>query len=688
MLNSSLNGYTLKKIIGSGGMADVYYAENKLGLPAAIKVLKKKFCDEKSVHDRFIQEAQIMVGLDHPNIRKVFDIGELHDQPAIIMEYLDGHSLSELLHAQKKFDSEELKAYFTQCCDALRYTHSRNIIHRDIKPSNIFLTKDGQIKIVDFGIAKVKEGKGHTNTGQTLGTVVYMSPEQVKDPKRLNYKTDNYSLAVTFFHLLTGKAPYDLSTHSDWAVQTKIVHEELNLGKVPTDWQKVLKPLLLKDAQKRSELSLLSFDTPISPEITIVKSPPKPTPEPAPKRPWFIILIIIIICQLLFYCFIDKNNNKYINVILLLLYFISYGILGVLGGWLGEKFIKGRSLGLIGNIIFGILGGLGGLGGVFCLNLLNICSIKEPYTFIVMGISAAFIPFISVLIRKFIKQRFGKDKLTAAPPPTPKSPLPKTEKNEVKPPPKPKGWWLLVLGLFVVAGAYYFFSGNTNIIAQLEKNMVYVAGGSFTMGCTSEQGSDCYDNEKPAHPVSVKSFYIGKYEVTQAEWRAVMGSDPEELYFKGCDRCPVENVSWEDVQDFLKKLNAQTGKNYRLPSEAEWEYAARGGNKSKGYIYAGSNNISSVAWYEGNSKGKTHPVGNKQANELDLYDMSGNVYEWCGDWYKGYPGSNDISDFTDVTHVFRGGSWYYAATYCRSSHRFNGRKPGNRDGRLGFRLAL
>ncbi|MEZ4915060.1 MAG: bifunctional serine/threonine-protein kinase/formylglycine-generating enzyme family protein [Chitinophagales bacterium] len=541
MLNSSLNGYTLKKIIGSGGMADVYYAENKLGLPAAIKVLKKKFCDEKSVHDRFIQEAQIMVGLDHPNIRKVFDIGELHDQPAIIMEYLDGHSLSELLHAQKKFDSEDLKAYFAQCCDALRYTHSRNIIHRDIKPSNIFLTKDGQIKIVDFGIAKVKEGKGHTNTGQTLGTVVYMSPEQVKDPKRLNYKTDNYSLAVTFFHLLTGEAPYDLSTDSDWAVQTKIVHEELDLGKVPTDWQKVLKPLLLKDAQKRSELSLLSFDT----------------PEALKK----------------------KATNE---------------------------------------------------------------------------------------VARGQKQPFVEDKPTPTPPPK-KPPLPKTEKTEVKPPPKPpdppksqSSWWLLVLGLLVIAGAYYFWTANSSqtadtfsspsdeakivpsqnaIIAQLEKNMVYVAGGSFTMGCTSEQGSDCYNYEKPAHTVSVQSFYIGKYEVTQEEWRAVMGSDPPELYFKGCDRCPVESVSWNDAQDFLKKLNAQTGKNYRLPSEAEWEYAARGGNKSKGYKYAGSDNINVVARYGGNSNNKTQTVGGKQANELGIYDMSGNVYEWCNDWYKGYPGA-------------------------------------------------
>lgn len=220
--------------------------------------------------------------------------------------------------------------------------------------------------------------------------------------------------------------------------------------------------------------------------------------------------------------------------------------------------------------------------------------------------------------------------------------------------------------------------------------MVYVKGGTFTMGCTSEQGSDCEDDEKPAHQVTLSDFYICKYEVTQKQWRAVMGTDPPELRFKGCDDCPVERVSWNDIQDFIKKLNQKTGKKYRLPTEAEWEYAARGGSQSKGYKYAGSNNIGEVAWYDVNSSNKTHAVGGKKPNELGIYDMSGNVWEWCNDWYGNYSAGsqrNPQGPSSGTGRVLRGGSWYSNAWYCRVSDRYDG-NPDGRHGNYGFRLAV
>ncbi len=219
--------------------------------------------------------------------------------------------------------------------------------------------------------------------------------------------------------------------------------------------------------------------------------------------------------------------------------------------------------------------------------------------------------------------------------------------------------------------------------------MVLVQGGTFTMGCTAEQVGNCWDWEKPIHQVTLSSFYISQYEVTQAQWRAIMGNNLN--YFKGCQQCP-KSESWDKIQTFLEKLNAQTGKNYCLPTEAEWEYAARGGNKSKGYKYAGSNDIDKVAWYDGNSNGKTHPVGQKQANELGLYDMSGNVYEWCGDWYRNdYYANNSANNpkgpSMGSNRVLRGGAWYFNTEHCRLSYRFFCR-PYENSADIGFRLAV
>ena len=201
--------------------------------------------------------------------------------------------------------------------------------------------------------------------------------------------------------------------------------------------------------------------------------------------------------------------------------------------------------------------------------------------------------------------------------------------------------------------------------------MVFVEGGTFQMGATSEQGSAAESAEKPAHDVTLDGFYIGAYEVTQAQWKAVMGSNPS--YCVG-DDLPVEKVSWYDAVSFCEKLSQMTGKKYRLPTEAEWEYAARGGQQAAGTKYAGSNSIGDVAWCTNNSGGKTHPVGQKQPNALGLYDMSGNVWEWCSDWYdsdyySSSPSVNPQGPSGGARRVHRGGSWYSDARYCRVSHR-------------------
>ena len=219
--------------------------------------------------------------------------------------------------------------------------------------------------------------------------------------------------------------------------------------------------------------------------------------------------------------------------------------------------------------------------------------------------------------------------------------------------------------------------------------MVYVEGGTFEMGATTEQGGDTWGDEYPVHSVTLDGYYIGKYEVTQELWEAVMGSNPS--YFNGSQN-PVERVSWNDCQEFISRLNSLTGRTFRLPTEAEWEYAARGGNKSRHYKYSGSNNIDDVAWYDDNTGRKTHPVGTKSANELGIYDMSGNVFEWCSDWYDyDYYSSgaqtNPQGPSTGSYRVLRGGSGDDFASYCRVSLRFNS-DPGYSYYFFGLRLAL
>lgn len=208
-------------------------------------------------------------------------------------------------------------------------------------------------------------------------------------------------------------------------------------------------------------------------------------------------------------------------------------------------------------------------------------------------------------------------------------------------------------------------------------NMVFVEGGEFMMGATKEQRDKAGQDELPVHPVTLRNYYIGETEVTQELWVAVMGYNPS--YFEGTN-LPVERVSWQDAQKFVKKLSRLTNRNFRLPTEAEWEYAARGGNRSLGHVYSGGDNLDEVAWYDDNGGDRTHRVGEKHANELGLFDMSGNVREWCSDWYDPYSGKdqrNPEGPKEGTERVLRGGGWSSMTDFLRVSFRnsFNPPRP-------------
>lgn len=232
---------------------------------------------------------------------------------------------------------------------------------------------------------------------------------------------------------------------------------------------------------------------------------------------------------------------------------------------------------------------------------------------------------------------------------------------------------------------------------DINMKMIWVEGGNFLMGCTSEQGGDCESDEQNVRRVTVDGFYIGMLEVTQSQWEKVVGTsiyqqeakaDGSGTYGVGPDY-PMYYVSWDEAMEFCRLLSNKTGRTYTLPTEAQWEYAARGGNKNEGTKYAGSNMIDAVAWYEDNSDVCTHIVGSKRVNALGIYDMSGNVWEWCNDWYTdsyvSYESNNPVGPSSGEKRVFRGGGWGDIASYCRVAFRYCD-YPGNRHVILGFRV--
>ncbi len=549
-----------KHLLGEGGFAEVWYAESAIGKRAAIKLLKPHLSQESGLRERFEQEARIMAQLEHPGIRQVY--GYEAERLAMVMEYLEGEDLLQIATRQGPQSWATVSHWLAQTLEALAYAHARKVIHRDIKPSNLFLTTDGRVKVLDFGIARVTADFGvKSSTSFRAGTPMYMSPEQIISPRDIDARSDLYALGITAYYLLSGKPPYDDSSGSEFLLQSQIVSQPVPA--LPT----------LPDAAN----AWIATATQKKPEA---------------------------------------------------------------------RFADARA-----------------------------AAVALPET----GKEAVAAPYTGATQ---VQVRGAAPSVRSAPQPV-SAPLPRSVNHKGVQIPLPE--------------------------------MVLVQGGTFWMGDDPSPRSANF-----RHEVTLDSFWIGKYPVTSAEYAAFLNAaNPDErdrkkwvelesfwntgfsirkertgfLPVRRKEQHPIVGVSWTGATAYTEWLAGLTGAKLRLPTEAEWEYAAGGGSQGR-TMWAGTDdqqNLPDYAWVSQYGRGKTHPVGQKLPNGLGLYDMSGQVWEWCADWYGSdyYISSSSINPKGPISgdyRVARGGSWYDEPVNYRVACRSrNG--PSDLGSGLGFRIA-
>ena len=635
--------------IGGGGFGTVYKAyDNTLHREVAIKVSEVKTAANGKVFS-LKDEFEALRGLPpHPNIANYeefysFDSPQGVFDYAVMQFYPDGN-LSNLIKAG--LDPSQKENVALQLLDGVAFLHQHKVVHRDLKPGNILIVKhDGKVipLITDFGLSKTADTTDHSMFSNSFGggTARYSSPEQLQgQPLRLN--TDLWSYGVIVYELFTGDPLFEAGTsasnsaQADLEIYNKIINGDTGgrLGSVPEKWRKVLERCLVVNPEKRAKSAE---------ELLQV---------------------------------IGMNTNGHAKNA-------------------GPKDGENAGVNIDGD----------GTDDDTVLETEKDPSWEPPKTpdlerrrmSTVYGPPPASwkSPKTPDLENRMISSLYG-------PPPTPRKLLPwiiggivavvilaivtwvAFEKRK-----KSKTVEETEVSIAIISSPEVKALAQTYTVNGVSFTMKYVKGGTFQMGATSEQDGDVfvYYDEKPIHEVTLSDFCIGETEVTQGLWKAVMGSNPSN--FKG-DNLPVETVSWNDCQKFIEKLNLLTGKTFRLPSEAEWEYAARGGIRSKHFRYSGSDTIDDVAWYDGNSSDVTHAVKTKNGNELGLYDMSGNVWEWCSDWYESYSSgtqTNPQGPLSGSNRVLRGGSWFYHDGFSRVSRR-RSLAPGTRISSAGFRLVL
>jgi len=622
--------YRIIEKIGTGGFGTVYKVwDDDTETFKALKIIHKHFYGDKEVISDLKREAKILMKMRSDHVVRIWDIHLRGTTKYIDMEYIDQGDLVDfkLSFPDKKIPEEEVLKLAKQIAEGMSYIHANNVIHKDIKPHNIMLAKDRIVKIMDFGISETfRSSMSRLKETSRSGTPAYMSPEQLIG-EDVGKESDIWSFGVMLYELLSGKQLFIGKTTSE-------IHHSIR-EKLDVERN--------KETRQYSQYGSVNFPIDISSSM---------------KQ---------ILQNCLQYNFKDRFKD-----------------FGEVEEELRKQELESKAEAQKKKI------------KKQKQEEQNRFEVKKTETEKQEKIHLEKLEKERIEIEAQIKLEAARKEKKLSRIIEDKEELKERTDKKIAKEKKKKPTAIFMIGLLIIISVIIYIIYSSQTVDKVETyegsgNMVFVQGGTFLMGSNNGQ-----DNEKPVHSVVVSDFYIGKYEVTQKEWKEIMGSNPSKIYGVS-DNHPVYYVKWHNAVEFCNKKSDKeglkhcyfgSGKNikcdfnangYRLPTEAEWEYAARGGNNSNGYKYSGSNNIDEVSWYSYWEKPlkKTQPVGNKQPNELGIHDMSGNVWEWCWDWYdedyyskspKNNPNGPSIRD-PNMNSILRGGAWYVNEYQSRVTYR-------------------
>ncbi len=649
--------------LGEGAFAKVFRAYDKV---LKDYVALKFFTVNTSSKYDIIGEITNMRDIVHPNLIRYYDANVLEQKTAYgtteeiqvgIMEYANHGNLGKWMEKVRKNLVGDQKQKFQYIAEVIRpliegtlkglaELHRHKILHRDIKPANILLHKDEKTKqlipkIADFGLSKQTDSSA-TSTLGLKGTIEYMAPEQIfrkeyGDGKAYAFNTDLWAFGVVLHELFANSVPF--GRRSEGSSVEEIMENlrlfepnKLIMRNIPAPYQQMIQACLVKHRKDRIQTTKELLDMLHGGEMPVyVKIDASPTSK-TPSTP----VVDLEVTEEIKRPKLEPTPTPKKPPI--------------------SKPQQKSKPKIKPQVI---------IANLFKSSPLS----KIPRKYL--------LPLLLVLLVG--GGLWASGFFSTNPKPTDDLPIPIIDTSAI------------IKKKEEIQRQAKLYQQLPTVLKELVDNMIPVKGGSFEMGCT-RQSADCEPDEIPSHTVQISSFEMSKYEITWEQWKAVT-SENKKCHPTSCEKCPISCISWTQTQGFLKTLNQITGKKFRLPTETEWEYAAKGGNKNSTYVFAGSDDIDKVAWHLGNSQKQIHEVGSKAPNSLGLYDMTGNVWEWCHDWYdEDYYSTSKNKDpkgpSDGIEKVIRGGSSFSHSKFSNLTNRHKNRShhKSEENADLGFRI--